>query len=487
MSSFIRESTKEFRLICALILYSVLLLDPKEASAFSAADSLYNSKLPDHCNSKAFGITRKSNKWILELSERSYTSSLVLKDFKGRISDSDVVELINSSPAGTEIIGSADISLDLNGTPLVLKPGTSIIGNGMQLTSSRILNRFIRNDGVNGKHVISGLKINSMGNDSYAVIALSEVNGVVIEKNTISQSGKSAIVVSSSGEHASKNIVIRGNHIHSPSSGVGHLILVKSLPHAKLVECVAVLSNRVVGADAVIDELRDYTPDNNFTGDQIVLQGVDGFVVSGNYSAWSGSSGFTVSRLSKNGVIDGNVAEMCFEPGFNLGSGFEEIKIDASSLKIGDILTNGSAELKISAFSEAKEENAILVRGQVSKDVFKKGDFVYLANNAMPKRVRYKVLELTRSLQNTLVASNTANSVAIQRKKGKTLAAYNTIRAAGMYFLSNLWLDSYGVGRADKYISLSASIGTVFKGDIKKYGRAKFQIAGPSAKLISAQ
>ena len=108
-------------------------------------------------------------------------------------------------------------------------------------------------------------------------------------------------------------------------------------------------------------------------------------------------------------------------------------------------------------------------------------------NNAMPKRVRYKVLEVTRSLQNTLVASNTANSVAIQRKKGKTLAAYNTIRAAGMYFLSNLWLDSYGVGRADKYISLSASIGTVFKGDIKKYGRAKFQIAGPSAKLISAQ
>jgi hypothetical protein len=98
-----------------------------------------------------------------------------------------------------------------------------------------------------------------------------------------------AIAIHSTLDHAALDIQIQNNRVDNPGSHAVFPILIASTIKGKSPKGVKVIGNIVIGSPG------SYRPTNKHTADQIVLQGVDGFVVKNNTSLYGGENGMTVA------------------------------------------------------------------------------------------------------------------------------------------------------------------------------------------------
>ena len=464
--------------------FLIFLCFPSIVFSTDFASLIHKQGLSSVCSGERGAINWSDGRWVVNSFESKHTNVLKLQDMLdvGKSADEIVMAMRGAGP-NSLIVGVPDLRLDLKGKPIILANSSSIDGRGLTLYSTLKIHSFIKNHSVSHSHEVKGLVIQANGQETYASISFKNVDGLLISGNTISGNTNSAIVVASSVGYSSRNIFIGENTVHSPSDTVGHVIMVKSTTTGKLINCVAVFANYVLGTFPENRTLGDYTPENSYTADQIVLHGVDGFLVNGNYSGWSGSAGYTVSRLSSNGVIYDNIAEHCYEPGFNIGAGFEGLTVRLEkNVRVGDVLTNGKALLRVQSVRKKAQPRTFELRGQVQKNVFRPNDNVFFYGE--PDQILGTVLASSPSAENIILAKNDATDTAIQRRKLKVLAAYNVIRSKDIFLVQNRFSNPDDVGRANRFASFSVSNGYVSADSIEEYGRANIQVAGPESGII---
>ena len=466
------------RCVYRTLIFMFLTLVLSMASANETKTLLQERNLDSICSGASISMRWNDNDWFVDEFEPNFSQKIFVKAIvdSGK-SGAQIVSVLNNANENTLIVGHPSVTLDLKGQPLVLKSGSSIDGKGMQLVSSKKIHSFIRNRGSTRRNIVENLIISAKSMERSASIDFTAVDGLIVRGNTISGNTNSAIVVASSETNSSKNIIVSNNKIHSPGKAVGHLVMIKNRTRGRIIKCVAVLNNHVLGSDPENLRVEDYTPENEFSADQIVLHGVEGFLVYGNYSGWSGSAGYTISRLSRDGVIHNNVAEHCYEPGFNIGSGIERVEVKSSAdVLIGESLTNGRASFQIKSVIK-NSADLLELRGKVRKGIVEIVDTLSYGTGK-----KFAVIKAhQRGVENVVLIGNNANDTSIQRQIHKNLAAYNVVRSTNVFLMGNQYANPDGVGRANKFASFSVSQGYISENSVKKYGSGDIQVAGPGA------
>jgi len=420
----------------------------------------------------------------------TYQNVIWISKQAGKTNKEKLFNAIAKAKANDIIYGDPSLVVDLKGDQLVIPSGVRLQGNRATITSSLPLKSLLTSK-TNASNInINSLILDGAGNESGAAVLLSGIHNVAIENNTFINNAQSAISIRSSHNRQAKDITINGNYIHSPTKGIGHTVLVASKTDGAIVECVSVTNNTVYGSQPSNPRLADYEKANEFSADQITLQGVKYFRVSGNYSGWSGSSGYTISRLSEYGIVSNNIAEMCFEPGYNFGSGFEAIQLgEMSNIKVGDVITNGKAQMLVKAIMPSGlASDRIWYRGNVSKNSFSVGDIIWqkTSSNSINQLVEFEVLDVLHASQRIIVRDNQSIETGIQGNKGKSLGSYNTIRSKDLVFHQNRHSNPKSIGLTDKVISLSLSQ-AILSSNYPSYASnpEKYQISGPGAKTMN--
>ncbi len=172
---------------------------------------------------------------------------------------------------------------------------------------------------------------NSKTNNAIALIYAVTPNGLDVIRCRLT-GWKYGIQVKSATGKAAQNIRIEQSIIHQPAAThVVYPIQINNTSEGPLVTGVWVIENLVQGVRGA------YSSTNNKTADQITLQGCNRFWVERNQSIDGGEIGITVSRLSQNGVIRGNIVHDADGGGIDVGSAYVRINVaDASGFQDGE-------------------------------------------------------------------------------------------------------------------------------------------------------
>ena len=404
-----------------------------------------------------------------------------------QLGESDVEKFRNAlslAKAGDTLIGTPHMVIDIKGRPIELPAGVALIGNWMEITSSIPVSHLLGVKDDTQHYYISRVTFNGAGNDSSASLFMRGVEYVTIENNVFVNTGKSGLTIQSSKNNGAKYIRVANNYMHSPAKGIAHTLFIKSKFDGPYIKCVLVSDNVVYGAQPSKPRVEDYTAENEFSADQIVLHGVKGFMVSDNYSAWSGSAGFTVSRMSSDGIIYNNIAEMCYEPGFNIGSGYEAIYVkDINVFNVGDTVKGeGRARFEVKAKLADTHSRRGWLRGNARGDWLVQGEQLKIEG---ADETISSVLKVERATNNLIVLNNNAIETGIQGNENGHYGAFNAIRSDNLRLQQNTYSTKLGKGLTDKIISLSITR-AYLDDNSPSYDKNKseYQLAGPKTEIL---
>ena len=166
----------------------------------------------------------------------------------------------------------------------------------------------------------------------YGIHCVSGVRRLRIVNNQFSQWSSFALRIARlhSNEHLrSEDISVIGNDFRSPSRGLFKSVIFITRGESLLYIRDVNVNKNTIFSDGGSFQRNDTT--SNATGDQIVLHGVNGFQVTGNFVFHGGENGITASTLSRNGIISRNTIHGNDTHGINIGSGLYELSVSSAA------------------------------------------------------------------------------------------------------------------------------------------------------------
>ena len=164
----------------------------------------------------------------------------------------------------------------------------------------------------------------------YGIHCVSGVRRLRIVNNKFSQWSSFALRIARlvSNDHLrSQDISVIGNDFRSPSRGLFKSVIFITRGESLMYIRDVNVNNNTIFSDGGAFKRNDTT--SNATGDQIVLHGVNGFQISGNFVFHGGENGITASTLSRNGIISRNTVHGNDTHGIVIGSGLYELSVSS--------------------------------------------------------------------------------------------------------------------------------------------------------------
>ena len=205
--------------------------------------------------------------------------------------------------------------------PLRLPSGVHLEGIlNARLTAETNLPALIRfEDGAAGAG-LSGFFLDGAGRTNRLVFGRA-VAGAIVE-DCRATNYKTAVDFASHGDASAYGIRLRRLFLSEPALGSLFSLVLRSTIAGPLIHDVMLEDVRVEGAGG------SYDREGRATADQVVLQGVRDFRLSGITSKRGGEVGITLSRLTGNGIVEDCTASLNDGHGFNMGSGYIAVRAD---------------------------------------------------------------------------------------------------------------------------------------------------------------
>ena len=235
--------------------------------------------------------------------------------------------------------------------------GTGAAISGILLSQDGAENIAIRNSNFN--------------NLEYGVHTLANVDNLQINHNTFERWTHYAIRIYNREVGARgriKDVQISNNTFENPAVGpFRSVILVTRGVSRAYANDVTITYNTITGP-GLPHTAGDTT--TNATGDQIVIHGVNGFIISHNTVTGGGENGISAARLSRNGTIANNVVYSNDTHGINIGSGYYEVTVDdPSEFSVGDKIKGDVSGT--TATIEAMYNNVLMLTGVGGGSIFR--------------------------------------------------------------------------------------------------------------------
>lgn len=356
---------------------------------------------------------------------------------------------------GDTIVGHRDLNIDQGDTTFILPTSVSLEGAGMRMvrTSVNDISYMVRGEQDGEHQKVRNVYFDPNGGNTGPALFLDGVDHGEISGCEFVNFSESAFVFQSSNsahKDGASSLVCTDNHLWKPAAGVGHPLMIKSVTGRGLIENVLFARNRLFGTDYNNRDLQDYTVGNEFWADAAVFHGVRNLVTQNNLSAYSGSAGYTISRLCEKVYQTNDFALMCMEPGFNYGSALERIAVD----EIETYTVEGAISASISGVTGTIKAIVPDTAGATSGPGelwiapsggwFVVDDVVTQSPGANPGTAGtiLAVDDITHGVEDLIVSGCKAIDVGIQHTDPNTVyAAYNAIRVNDWGFYNNFFAN----------------------------------------------
>ena len=276
---------------------------------------------------------------------------------------------------------------------------------------------------------------------SYLITGTGNTNPV-IEGNEFCN-WRRAIRIESMVGKAAENPLIKDNFIHTPAtSNVVLPVLVSASFDEPSVLNAMLEGNRIKGAGAGA-----FSTTNQFTGDMLELQNIDGGYARNNIIEDSGENGIAVARLTRNFVSSDNQVFRSDKHGFQIGSGFQRINYTPTNGQVigGESVSFSGGKSGIVQIQSANVQGTFVVTSATGR-IFD-GETFTTASGATGT-----ITTVTGSDNNTFINNRTINS---GLNPNVNLAHYKLI-----YALNTRLVDNFGQSTPitnNQGISLSGS------------------------------